>query len=134
MSLFPKDFKGHNLYVWVGSFALILMAWLWIGPKLVQKPAGTPPRSGSNEELKEMIIAERGIPPQPVNGGKTIYSGPMGMPTFRRAFQPLPVSANLPQTPATSGLTAPGMLPPGFRFANRARAGYRARRARMILA
>lgn len=68
MALFPKDFKGNNFYVWIGTFALLLMLWLWVGPKLVRKPAGTPPRAGSNEEAKEISKAVAGVPPQPVKG------------------------------------------------------------------
>lgn len=76
MPLFPRDMKGNNFYIWIGSFALILMLWLWVGPKLVKKPAGTPPRSGSNEEKKELMRAAGGMPPQPVKGRALPLGGP----------------------------------------------------------
>jgi hypothetical protein len=78
MALFPRDMKGNNFYIWIGTFALLLMLWLWVGPKIVKKPAGTPPRAGSNEEAKELARATAGVPPQPVRGGGGL---PVGGPT-----------------------------------------------------
>lgn len=59
--------KDHNIYVMVGTFALVFLTYLWVAPKLLKKPLGTPPRSGSNEESKQMARVQSGIPPQPVS-------------------------------------------------------------------
>jgi hypothetical protein len=99
MSLFPRDMKGNNFYIWIGSFALILMLWLWVGPKLVKKPAGTPPRAGSNEEKKEMMRAAGGIPPQPVKGRALPLGGPS-------SSVKLPGGAAVPMGPMTFAKSA----------------------------
>src|SRR5947209_3238278 len=68
MKLLGGLMKGdHRFYRTVGTFALIFMLYLWIGPKLVKKPAGTPPRSGSNEEKKQIAKVVAGHPPQPTD-------------------------------------------------------------------
>lgn len=84
---FPKDMKGNNFYIWIGTFSLLLMFWLWVGPKLIKKPAGTPPRAGSNEEAKELGRAVSGMPPAPMSG---------------KGITPMGTSSRMP-----SGLTIP---------------------------
>lgn len=97
MKLFNGKGKGSNWYVWIGSFALLLMAWLWVGPKLIQKPAGTPPRSGSNEEAKEMTRTSIGVLPQP--------TGSVAVPQV----MPAPPVLNLPpySNMPTNGIVGP---------------------------
>ena len=75
-----------------GGFAAAFMIWLFVGPKLVKKPAGTPPRSGSNEETKQVNRVAAGLPPQPTKGGFTTMTPP---------------SMNLPKIPNYKGLGGP---------------------------
>lgn len=67
MGFFGKSRGGDNsFYIMVGTFTIVFLAYLWVGPKLIKKPAGTPPRSGSNEEQKQATRVVNGMPPQPV--------------------------------------------------------------------
>lgn len=64
---------------------------------MIKKPAGTPPRSGSNEEVKQLARVESGMPPQPITAGHSVAPGsatPSGKP--RVMFGPLPASGNMP--------------------------------------
>ena len=106
MKLFSKgslNFGSTNFYVMIGSFAIIFMVYLWLAPKLVKKPAGTPPRSGSNEEKKQVAKSIAGIPPQPPSAiknamppGKSAMGPPMA-PTGPNKFRfANPAFANFP--------------------------------------
>lgn len=48
--------------MWVGTFAVIMMIYLFLAPKLVKKPSGTPPRSGSNAEKQAIQQISAGAP------------------------------------------------------------------------
>lgn len=62
---------GHKFYILLGLFTFIFIAYLWLAPKLVKKPAGTPPRSGSNEEASQVTRAASGAAPEPVGAPGT---------------------------------------------------------------
>lgn len=63
---------NQKVYMWVGTFAVVMMLYLFIAPKLVKKTAGEPPRAGSNTE--QMAIAQtqaQMVAPMVGGGGST---------------------------------------------------------------
>ena len=92
MGIFGKRGGGDNsFYIMIGTFTIVFLAYLWIGPKLIKKPSGTPPRSGSNEEQKQATRVVNGMPPQPVSKGpSSIGSG------NRFILGPLPATTTVP--------------------------------------
>jgi len=71
---------SNQFYIRVGMFALIFIAYLWVAPKLIKKPAGTPPRSGSNEEMQQANRTASGMAPEPVGAAGTAPSPPIAAP------------------------------------------------------
>lgn len=61
---------NQKVYMWVGTFAVIMMIYLFLAPKLVKKPSGTPPRAGSNQEKMAIQQAAAGAPPMPAAGAE----------------------------------------------------------------
>lgn len=72
--------ESNKFYSRVGLFALIFIAYLWVAPKLIKKPAGTPPRSGSNEEMQQANRTASGMAPEPVGAPGTAPSPPIAAP------------------------------------------------------
>ena len=103
--------------MWVGTFAVIMMIYLFLAPKLVKKPSGTPPRAGSNQEKVAMQqAAGGGVPALNLGGG---VGGPVDFPA-RRGFNIEPG-----MSPAEAGGSDIS-----FKLGQAYRARRRARRAR----
>jgi hypothetical protein len=100
--------------MWVGTFAVIMMIYLFLAPKLVKKPSGTPPRSGSNAEKQAIAETMAGAPPM---GG--------GAPMVEEVYPPRR-GFNVQPTAEAAGDTGAFKLGQAYRARRRAR---RARRA-----
>lgn len=72
---------GNKYYVEIGIFTLLFVVYLWIAPKLIKKPAGTPPRSGSNEETQQANRTASGMTPEPVGAPGTAPNPPIAAPS-----------------------------------------------------
>lgn len=106
--------KGNKFYVDLGIFTLFFIAYLWIAPKLIKKPAGTPPRSGSNEETQQANRTAQGQAPEAVGAPGTaptppnqsgIHVSPMGSGTSSGISMPAG-SNTLGNVPLSSTSTA----------------------------
>ena len=108
----------NKLYMWVGTFAVVMMVYLFVAPKLVKKGSGEPPRAGSNAE--QMAIAQteaQMLGPAPTATPSLQYALPSGS---GQSFRVFPEGA---RGPAQSGISFGG-------FGNKFNIGqaYRARR------
>ena len=107
--------------MWIGTFAVVMMVYLFVAPKLVKKPAGEPPRSGSNAE--QMAIAQveaQMMAPAPTTGASGF---PYAMP--KRGLRVFPEGG---RGPAQPGLSFGGSNPAGFKIGQ----AYRGRRRRAM--
>lgn len=93
---FGRGRGDNSFYVMVGTFTLVFLAYLWIGPKVIKKPAGSPPRSGSNEESKQAARVVNGMPPQPVSAGPKTLPASATPGGNRYILGPLPATTTMP--------------------------------------
>jgi hypothetical protein len=107
---------NQKVYMWIGTFAVVMMIYLFVAPKLVKKSAGEPPRSGSNAE--QLAIAQT-IGTGRASGAGFPYSLPGGSGTGLRVF---PEGG---RGPRQSGASFGGSNPAAFKIGQ----AYRGRRA-----
>ena len=105
--------------MWIGTFAVVMMVYLFVAPKLVKKSAGEPPRNGSNAE--QMAVAQ--VEAQMMAPAPTTATGfPYAMP--KRGLRVFPEGG---RGPAQPGMSFGGRSPAGFKIGQ----AYRGRRRRM---
>jgi hypothetical protein len=69
---------SHGTFLLIGTFALVFMFYLWIGPRLIKKPVGTPPRSGSNDEAQQVAQSVAASTP-PAAAAPGVTTPPLGI-------------------------------------------------------
>ena len=84
---------SHGTFLLIGTFAIVFMFYLWIGPKLIKKPVGTPPRAGSNDEAMQVAQTVAATTP-PAASAPGITTPPLGIGA---------PSITLPSTPTQLG-------------------------------
>jgi hypothetical protein len=122
---------NQKVYMWIGTFAVVMMVYLFVAPKMVKKPGGAPPRAGSNSE--QMAVAQ--VEAQMMSPGSATGAGiPYTLPSVGSSgFRVFPEGARGPSQP---GLSFGGGSPAGFKigqaYRGRRRRAFRGRRRRAL--
>lgn len=112
---------NQKVYMWIGTFAVVMMVYLFVAPKLVKKSAGEPPRNGSNVE--QMAVAQTQAQ-MTAMGTHTGAGFPYKLPGhYGAGLRVFPEGGKGPTQP---GLSFGGSNPASFRVGQ----AYRGRRGR----
>jgi hypothetical protein len=111
--------------MWIGTFAVIMMIYLFLAPKLVKKGSSKPPRAGSNKERAVIQqVASGGM------GGSTAGGFPYMEPSGAGGGSGFGIVPEGGRGPEQEGMSFGGSDVGGFKLGQAYRARRRAHRAR----